>query len=676
MNRATNRVTATVLPTSKATFLANSAVRVTAIAVRVTAIVALVWSWSLPVPVLAQDATGEWRAYAGDQHSTKYSALDQINADNVADLQVAWSWDAAALDAATGEPPRGFRATPLKIGDRLYVSTALNQVVALDPGTGAVEWVFDPKAYEFEAGAHGGLASRGVAYWSDGAGEERIVFATGGMQLFTLDPETGALDRDFGEDGYVDLMLGLGRDIDRPDYNMKSPPTICGSTIVLGSIVNDLGLTRQMPPGHVRGYDVRTGEMKWIFHTIPQEEELEVETWENESWRYTGNTNVWSWMSCDEELGYVYLPIGTPSDDWYGGHRLGDNLFAESLVALDADTGEHIWHFQAVHHGVWDYDFPTAPNLVDIVVDGRPIKAVVQVSKQAFTYVFDRVTGEPVWPIEERPVPASTVPGERLSPTQPFPTKPPPFDRQGVTIDDLIDFTPELRQQALDIIEDYVIGPIFTPPIVAGYDGKEGLIQVPGIIGGANWPGGAVDPETGYLFVQSATYPWVTALEAPNPDSSDLAYRFETWSRQPPGPRGLPLLKPPYSRLTAIDLNRGEIVWQVPHGDGPRARVNEIIGDGSDVGPLGWQAQSAVNGNAGLVTKTLFFVNQGITPIGNQLGVMRAFDKATGEVVWEHPIDTSPRGALMTYLHEGKQYLVLGVAGGDSQPGLRAYALP
>ena len=257
---------------------------------------------------------------------------------------------------------------------------------------------------------------------------------------------------------------------------MKSPPTICGNTIVVGSIVNDLGLTRQMPPGHVRGYDVRTGAMKWIFHTIPQEEELEVETWENESWRYTGNTNVWSWMSCDEELGYVYLPIGTPSDDWYGGHRLGDNLFAESLVALDADTGEHIWHFQAVHHGVWDYDFPTAPNLVDIVVDGRPIKAVVQVSKQAFTYVFDRVTGEPVWPIEERPVPPSTVPGERLSPTQPFPTKPPPFDRQGVTIDDLIDFTPELRQQALDIIEDYVIGPIFTPPIVAGRDGKEGLI--------------------------------------------------------------------------------------------------------------------------------------------------------------------------------------------------------
>ncbi|MDA1094755.1 MAG: pyrroloquinoline quinone-dependent dehydrogenase [Acidobacteria bacterium] len=627
----------------------------------------------------AQAPLGEWRAFAADHASTKYSGLDQITADNVSDLRPVWTWDAAALDAATGERPRGFRATPLKVGDRLFVSTALNQVAALDPASGTLVWSYDPRAYAFETPTHGGLDSRGVSYWSNGADDERIVFATGGMQLFTLDPASGALDRRFGDNGFVDLTLGLGREIDRADYNMKSPPTICGNTIVLGSIVNDLGLTRQMPPGHVRGYDVRSGRLKWIFHTIPQDGEFGVETWEHGSWRYTGNTNVWSWISCDEELGYVYLPLGTPSDDWYGGHRLGDNLFAESLVALDADTGERVWHFQAVHHGVWDYDFPTAPNLVDIVVDGRPIKAVVQVSKQAFAYVLDRVTGEPVWPIEERPVPPSTVPGERLSPTQPFPTKPPAFDRQGVTIDDLIDFTPALRQEALDIVEDFVIGPIFTPPIVAGHDGKQGVIQLPGIIGGSNWPGGSIDPETSYLFVQSATYPWVTALEAPNPDESDLTYRFETWSRQPPGPRGLPLLKPPYARLTAIDLNQGNIVWQVPHGDGPRARVNAIVGDGTDVGPLGWEGQAAVNGNAPLVTKTLLFVNQGITPDDpniSQLGVMRAFDKATGAVVWEHPINTSPRGAPMTYLHEDKQYLVLGVGGGDSPPGLRAYALP
>ena len=635
-----------------------------------------------------EDTDGEWHAVAGDLHSTKYSAVDQVTPDNIQNLRLAWTWDVTEVEEPTGKRAERFRATPLMVNGTLYVSTGLNLVVALDPGSGTLLWSYDPKAYEFPIPAHRGLDSRGVAYWPGSLNEDgRLVFATGRLQLLTLNLETGRLYPEFGEQGIVDLSQGLGVEIDRAQYNIKSPPAVCRDTIVVGSIVNDQGYTQTMSPGHVRGYDVRTGKMKWIFHTIPQEDEFGVETWEQGSWRYTGSTNVWSMMSCDEDLGYVYLPIGTPTNDWYGGHRLGDNLFAESLVALEVETGKRVWHFQGVHHGVWDYDFPAPPTLVDITVDGRPIKAVAQVSKQAFTYVFDRVTGEPVWPIEELPVPQSTVPGERMSPTQPFPTKPPPFDRQGITEDDLIDFTPELRAAALEIVKDFVIGPVFTPPIVAGDNGKEGVIQVPGILGGANWPGGALDPETGFLYVQSTTFPFVTALTPGDPDESDLRYTFEDWAREPPWPRGrrpaggwsrrLPLLKPPYSRLTAIDLNGGAIVWQVPHGDGPREAVNELLGDDRDVGPLGLVSATSANASAPLVTKTLLFVTQrnAVDDPSAPTGVMRAFDKATGQVVWEKAIETAPDGAPMTYTFEGKQYFVFATGGGNHARELRAYAL-
>ena len=307
--------------------------------------------------------------------------------------------------------------------------------------------------------------------------------------------------------------------------------------------------------------------MKWIFHSIPQAGELGVETWENDSWKYTGNTNVWSMMSADEELGYVYLPFGTPTDDYYGGHRLGDNLFSESLVCLNAESGERVWHFQAVHHGIWDYDFPCAPNLVDITVDGVKIKAVAQVSKQGFTYVFDRVTGEPIWPIVERPVPESTVPGEKTAPTQPYPTKPPAFETQGITEDTLIDLTEELKVRARELLKDYAVGPMFTPPIYAGQDGKIGHIQLPGMLGGANWPGATVDPETGILYVQSVTKPLGMALREGG-RLGDLTYRRGDFAI--PSLDGLPFIKPPWGRITAIDLNTGEFAWQVPHGDGPR----------------------------------------------------------------------------------------------------------
>ena len=627
---------------------------------------------SFETPRTHTPMNGEWLTFAADLHSSKYSALDQITHNNVHLLTPAWKWSVDDVDGPTGARRRGlFRSTPLMANDTLYVSTALNIVVARDPGTGEPRWVHDQKAYEFQMPCIG-LNSRGVAFWNDGEDAERIILATGSSQLISIDASTGESTSGFGDGGIVDLTQGLKREISRSQYSVTSPPTICRDTIVVGSSVWDRGRTQRMPPGDVRGYDVRTGEMKWIFHTIPQAGEFGVGTWDNDSWEYTGSTNVWSMMSCDEELGFVYLPTGTATNDWYGGHRLGDNLFAESLVCLEAETGKRVWHFQGVRHGVWDYDFASAPNLVDITVDGRLIKAVAQVSKQGFTYVLDRVTGEPVWPIEDRQVPASTVPGERLSVTQPFPTKPPPFERQGITTDDLIDFTPELRAEALTIVEDFVIGPLFTPPIVAGQDGKEGTIQVPGLLGGANWPGAAFDPETGFLFVPSSTYPSVLALERGG-TSSDLDYLFKTWTREPPRPRGLPLLKPPYSRITAIDLNAGTIAWQVARGDGPREQVNLILGGNRDVGPLGSAINAAVITNGLLLTKTLLFANEASPPTG---GIMRAFDKESGQTVWEQAIETEPFGAPITYVYEGKQYIVFATGGRRYAPELRAYALP
>ncbi|MXY16789.1 MAG: PQQ-binding-like beta-propeller repeat protein [Acidobacteria bacterium] len=480
---------------------------------------------------------GEWRSFAGDTASSRYSPLTQIDGDNFGDLEIAWRWRLVdefiskttpgggewwapldtiveALEAETpnlyrtGHRPHfgRFQATPLMVGGVLYFNTPLSQGVAIDAATGRTLWVFNPKTYEEGTPTMSSTwRQRGVTYWTDGEGDERIYWGTGNGHLVCVAAQTGQPCEDFGEGGMVDAMVGLPRaDRSQRDYlnallySINSPPIVVRDKLIHGSQVADRRITKEAVPGWVRAWDVRTGEHAWDFHTVPASpDEYGADTWLNGSWRYSGNANVWSYLSGDDELGYVYMPTGTTTNDYYGGQRLGDNLFSETLICVDVETGERVWHFQAVHHGLWDYDFPAAPNLLDITVDGRPIRAVAQISKQAFVYTFDRVTGEPVWPIEERPVPTETnIPGEVVSPTQPFPTRPAPFDYQGLAIDDLVDFTPEIREMAVQAVEGFTFGPLFTPPTLP-IDGNRGTIIRPPA-GGAPRPGGAArGTETG-----------------------------------------------------------------------------------------------------------------------------------------------------------------------------------
>ena len=644
--------------------------------------------WSAPAQT-QQGASGEqWPTYGGDPASTKYSPLDQIDPDNVDRLRVVWQWASPDNPIVTANRttlptlPAAFKTTPILVDGVLYVKTSMSQAAAIDAATGETLWVFDPGSWEGERPANTGYNSRGVAYWSDGQ-DARIFLPTGNAYLWAIDARTGRPIANFGADGAIDATQGLRRPIPRRDYQLMSPPIVVGDVIVVGSVVFDGPRYQLAPPGDVRGFDVRTGEELWEFHTIPQPGEVGNETWEDGSWEYTGAANAWGLLSADPELGYVYVPTGTPTNDWYGGHRPGDNVFAESIVCLDAATGERVWHYQFVHHGLWDYDATAAPLLVDLVVDGRPIKAVAVVTKQAYTYVFDRVTGEPVWPIEERSVPQSTVPGEQTAPTQPHPTKPPPFDRQGVTVDDLIDFTPELRTEAADILNDYVYGPIFEPPSAVG-DGKQGTILMPGAGGGANWHGAAVDPETGWLYVPSRTAPSVIQLAPPDPSGSDLRYR-RGGSRALRRVQGLPLWKPPYVRLSAFDLNTGTRAWMVPLGDGPRQQVVDL--GVPDPGPLGGGSYTGP-----LLTKTLLFLGFRGRRDGPDLDFRRteerslanrtysivptllAFDKTTGETIHAVELPVVPTGTPMTFMRDGTQYIVLAY-GTANDAGLMALAV-
>mgnify|MGYP002621839887 CR=1 FL=1 len=604
-------------------------------------------------PAFADDANGDWRHYGSTAASTKYSPLDQINKDNVEKLEVAWTWDSPDLPMqAKNRRLFSFahEITPLKIGDTLYTSTSLAQVVAIDAKTGKNKWVFDTEAYKSGRPTNLGYVHRGVAYWTDGK-EERILVATHDANLWAIDAKTGTPISEFGDGGKVDLTKAIPRAQKARNYACTSPPIICRDVVAVGSSISDGPQFKEAPRGDIQAFDVRTGKPAWLFHVIPQKGEFGNETWEDNSWEYTGNANVWTLMSADEELGCFYLPFSTPTNDWYGGHRLGDNLFAESLVCVDAESGKRKWHFQTVHHGLWDYDLPGAPVLCDIEVDGKPIKAVAQITKTGFTFVFDRETGKPVWPIEERPVPQTSVPGEKTSPTQPFPTKPAPYELQGSTEENLVDFTPEIKEEAKQILDKYDHGPIFTPPT------ERGTINMPGWAGGANWWGAAFDPETGLFYVPSISSNILVKLNKPDPARSNLDYvrGGPAFAGAVPGPKGLPLFKPPWGRITAIDLKTGEHAWMVPHGDGPRKAVSELVGH--DVGPLG------SGGGGPLLTKTLLFVGQGGGGRGGRSGggtnVLRAFDKATGEVVAAIELDSRPSGTPMTYAVDGKQYIVL-----------------
>ena len=623
---------------------------------------------------VAQNGTkpGEWRYYGGDAASTKYSPLEQINKDNVKDLRIAWRWKAQNFGRV---PEYNLQATPLMIGGVLYTTAGTSRnVVAIDAATGETLWT-----WRLDEGTRGERAPRrnhrGVAYWSDGRGDDRIVYITQGYRLIALNAKTGRPIPDFGSEGIVDLY----KDLDRSEpedgvIGSSSPPIIVKDTVVVGAALTAFPRNIGNIAGHVRGYDVRTGKRKWIFHTIPQSGEFGNETWEKNSWAVQGNTAVWTTMSADEALGYVYLPVETPTNDYYGGHRLGSNLFADSLVCLDAATGKRVWHFQFVHHGIWDYDTPAAPILVDLNVDGRKIRAVAQVTKQGFTYVFDRVNGQPVWPIEERPVEQSTVPGERLSPTQPFPTKPPPFDRQGVSLDDLNDLTPELKAEAVKMASEYKIGPLYTPQIVEGTNGLKGILMMPAPTGGVNWQGGAADPETGILYISSGTQ--ISPMTLSN-DSARSEQAFvsrggggEGGPRPavggvPPaprvfGPQGLPMVKPPWGRITAIDLNKGEIKWMVPNGEAPDWIKNHPALKGVTLPKTGRYEHVGI-----LVTKTLVFAGEGsglfAVPPGSGGPMFRAHDKMTGEVIFEYQLPANQSGIPMTYMVNGRQYILVAV---------------
>ena len=653
---------------------------------------------------------GEWRTYGGDVGNTRYSPLDQINASNFKNLEVAWRFK---TDSLGPRPEFQFEGTPLMVGGVVYSTGGTRRaVVALDAATGEMLWMHAEREGPRGASAPRQLSGRGLAYWSDGANDSRILYVTPGYRLIALNAKTGVPVVGFGDNGVVDLKKDDDQEIDlvTGEVGLHSTPLVAREVVIVGAAHRSGGVprSRMNVKGYVRGFDVRTGKRLWIFHTIPGLREFGNDTWEHDSWSYTGNAGVWGQISVDEELGLAYLPVELPTGDYYGGHRPGNGLFGESLVAVDLRTGQRKWHYQLVHHGIWDFDIPCAPILVDITVNGRAVKAVAQPTKQAFLYVFDRVTGQPIWPMEERPVPKGDVPGEWYAPTQPFPTKPPAYDRQGLLESELIDFTPELHAEALKVVSKYKTGPIFTPPVVSKLEGP--LATLMGAFA-TNWPGGSFDPETHLLYVhsQSGATPlglvkpadpkidldWVqgsaatgmrTTLGSGGGAGADASSTDRAAARAVAAPvvpeggggglnvQGLPLIKPPYGRLSAIDLDKGEIKWQVPHGDTPDNVKNNAALKGLNIPKTGQP------GNVGnIVTKTLVIVGDPrvtTTATGMRGAMLRAYDKATGAEVGAVYMPAAQGGSPMTYMLDGRQYIVVAVSGANYSGELLAFKLP
>ena len=689
-------------------------------------------------------AAGDWPHYTADLKGTRYSPLDQINGTNFSKLEVAWRFK---TDSLGPRPEYKLEGTPLAINGVLYTTGGTRRsVVALDGKTGELIWAHSLREGKRAGVAPRQLSGRGLSYWTDGRGDERILYITTGYRLVALNAKTGAPISSFGTNGIVDLKVGAvyGNrqpiDLETGEIGVHSTPVVVKDVALVGSSFREGATvsTHNNTKGLVRAFDVRTGKVIWTFNTIPRPGEFGNESWENDSWAINGNVGVWTQITVDEDLGLVYLPVETPSSDYYGGHRPGNNLFAESLVCVDLKTGVRKWHYQLVHHPLWNYDMSSAAMLADITVNGRAVKAVAVPGKQGFLWVFDRVTGQPVWPIEERPVPKGDVPGETYSPTQPFPTKPPAYARNTMKLpDDLIDFTPELRATALKNLERYTVAPwMYNPPILGNVNGKLGAVNLGNAVGGTNWPGSAYDPEMHTVFAQGNNVGLTSAsLVAPPAGFSDIRYvsgiagrpfqevlgpgdccaadsprasaqadaqRNAAGAVQAPPARGaappaagapaaggggggnagglaadgLPLLKPPYGVLSAVNLDRGEIVWQVPHGDTPDNVRNHPALRGMNIPKTG---QVGTGGIGLMVTKTLAVMGDPqitTTPEHPRGAMLRAYDKTTGKEMGAVFMAAPESGSPMTYMADGKQYIVLAISGGSYSGEYIALTLP